>query len=420
MSTETNDNQDYDADEKPGVVIDVEPEKTPEQDNVKAPPPAPGKTKKKPNSGTSPWAIIVAVLALAAVLIGGWYSWQEWKSIRADLNVMGTSVSTAMEKQMALQQALTKASSAIAEQRQILKKQTIAADVQAENLAKQQQAFAEQEEKLVHERLQMEGREAELRAIVADIHERIGRSGTEWMVAETEYLIRLAINKLQLGHDVITAQAALELADQRLADTVDPAWTGTREQLARDIAKLAAFDLPDVTGINSRLSALIDQVPSLKVAAANSGVTRPDSETGEPLLDKSKSWDTLGKDLWDGIKSSVRIRKRNEPVQAMLAPEHQYFIYENMKLLLETARLGLLRGDQSVFADSLLKVGSWVDDLFEPQDSVTMSMKGALAQLGSKNINPPMPDISLSLKVFKSREKMENDLPANKAEVVAE
>ena len=51
------------------------------------------------------------------------------------------------------------------------------------------------------------------------------------MVAETEYLLRIAGHRLNLARDTRAALAAMELADQRLRDTLDPGWAGVREQI---------------------------------------------------------------------------------------------------------------------------------------------------------------------------------------------
>ena len=121
-----------------------------------------------------------------------------------------------------------------------------------------------------------------------------------------------------------------------------------RAQIARDIAKLSAFEAPDAAGLSARLSALIEQIPQLKIARATIGPERtlPKRIAREP---GERSWDTLLDDLWSGFKDSVRIRERDQPVQAMLAPEHQFFLYENLKLHLEAARLGIARNDQALF-----------------------------------------------------------------------
>ena len=114
--------------------------------------------------------------------------------------------------------------------------------------------FQRQEQQLAEENVNLQEREAELRAAVADVHRRVGRSGTQWMIAEAEYLLRIANDRLILARDTNSARVALGLADQRLRDTKDPGWAGVREQIARDIARLSAFEAPDSAGISATTS----------------------------------------------------------------------------------------------------------------------------------------------------------------------
>ena len=269
--------------------------------------------------------------------------------------------------------------------------------------------YEQQEQKLAAENVNLQEREAELRAAVADVHRRVGRSGTQWMIAEAEYLLRIANDRLILARDTDSARVALGLADQRLRDTKDPGWAGVREQIARDIAKLSAFEAPDSAGISARLAALIEQVPQLKIASATIGAERtlPEQADREP---GERSWETLLEDVWAGFKDSVRIRERDKPVQAMLAPEHQFFLYENLKLRLEAARLGLARGDQALFRDNLTIAADWLGRYFAPDSGSASAIGGAIAEMLEIDIRPPVPDVSQSLRALQVRQKLMEDV----------
>jgi uroporphyrin-3 C-methyltransferase len=270
-------------------------------------------------------------------------------------------------------------------------------------------AFQQQEQRLAQENVNLQEREAELRAAVADVHRRVGRSGTQWMVAEAEYLLRIANDRLILARDTESARVALGLADQRLRDTKDPGWAGVREQIARDIAKLSTFEAPDSAGLSARLSALIEQIPQLKIANATIGPERtlPERTGQEP---GERNWETLLDDVWAGFKDSVRIRERDKPVQAMLAPEHQFFLYENLKLHMEAARLGLARDDQNLFRDNLHIAADWLTKYFDPDNGSAAAMAKAIAEMVKIDIRPEMPDVSQSLRALQVRQKLMEDV----------
>lgn len=401
-----------DEEPKPGVVIDVTPE--PETDSVAKESSEPADTAeneppaaKKTAGGTL--ALVLALLALVAVGVASVFGYRQWTEFEAQLAQIDGRIGQNLQNQQAMQQSLNDATTALKsqegaleEQRDVLAQQRLAVD-------EARAAFQAQEQKLADENVRLQEREGELRAAVADVHRRVGRSGTQWIIAEVEYLMRIANHRLILARDTGTAQMALELADQRLRDTKDPGWAGVREQLARDIAALSAFQAPDSAGLSARLAALVEQIPQLKIARATIGPERtlPQQVAREPA---ERSWDTLLDDLWSGFKDSVRIRERDAPVQAMLAPDQQFFLYENLKLHLQAARLGLAREDPALFRDNLDIAADWLDRYFAADDGTAAALKKAIGDMRVVEIKPELPDLSRSLRALQARRTLIDDI----------
>jgi len=404
-----------DEDPKPGVVIDVTPDQEsamPDQEPATAPPAAAGDRGGR-HGGMLP--LLVALVALLAVAAAAVLGYRYLADLTQQFATMDTELRNAVNQQQRLQQSLNDATSALqaqesalGEQRDVLAQQRLAVD-------EARGAFKQQEQKLADENLQLQEREAELRAAVADVHRRVGRSGTQWMIAEADYLLRVASHRLLLARDTETARVALELADQRLRDTRDPGWAGVREQIARDIAKLSAFQGPDSAGLSARLAALAEQIPQLRIARATIGPERTLPET-PARAPGERSWDTLLDDLWAGFKDSVRIRERDKPVQAMLAPEHQFFLYENLKLHLEAARLGLARSDPALYRDNLDTAAEWLHKYFDPSDPIAAALGKAIGEMRGIDIRPELPDISQSLRALEVRQKLIDDVAPGGAE----
>jgi uroporphyrin-3 C-methyltransferase len=398
-----------DEDPKPGVVIDVTPgQGTDKLDET----PFTADTRRGSNGGgrrKTGWPLVLAVLVLLAVGTTAYFGYRYWSDLAGELSALDARVVEQLKRQQQMQESLNSAAKAIrtqgstlGEQREVLAQQRMAFE-------EARAAFRQQEQTLAEENLRLREREAELRAAVADVHARVGSSGTQWMIAETEYLLRIANHRLTLARDTDTARVALELADQRLRDTKDPGWAGVREQIARDIAKLSAFEAPDSAGLASRLTALIEQIPQLGISNAAVG---PKPAPPEPTAHSSgeRSWDTLLDDLWSGFKDTVRIRQHDAPVQTMLAPEHEFFLYENLKLQLEAARLGLVRGDQALFRDNLQVATDWLDRYFDRNDARTAALSQAIGEMQTIEIRPELPDISLSLRALKARQDLMRDI----------
>ena len=394
--------------EKEGVVIDVTPE--PEEPTLDSPtqpdrmPAGSGTVNKLP--------LIVAGLSLLLVAAALIFAYRYTRQASEDLAAINARLSDSLQQQNALQTQLAKAEKAVSAQAQRLFDQQHKVDSQEKVLNEARQEFGQQGKLLDQERQHMQEREAELRASVADVHKRVGASGTQWMVAEAQYLLRMANNRLTLARDVTTARTALLLADQRLRDSGDPGWNGTREQIARDIAALDNAQLPDLAGISARLSAMAEQVPQLKLASATLGGGAPRSKDSkaEHSTRSEHSWHTLLDDLWAGFKQTVRIRRNDQPVHAMLPPEQQFFLYENLRLHLESARLAVARGDNALYHDSLNTVSTWLKTHFDQGDSLSQALSKGVADLNVLDVHPELPDISQSLQVLKLRQKLNADL----------
>lgn len=403
-----------DEDQKPGVVIDVTPEhESPEPDE--ASPSSPAATERaadevegKPSRGGG-LSLALAILALIAVGAAAFLGYQQWLKLNDDLAAMDARLLEAQGQQKKLSQAVSSANDAVRAQEDALGEQRDVLAKQQTTMDEARTAFLQQEQKLAEENVNLQEREAELRAAVADVHRRVGRSGTQWMIAEAEYLLRIANDRLILARDTDSARVALGLADQRLRDTKDPGWAGVREQIARDIAKLSTFRAPDRAGMSARLSALIEQIPQLKIANATIGPERtlPELTVQEP---GKRNWETLLDDVWAGFKDSVRIRERDKPVQAMLAPEQQFFLYENLRLHMQAARLGLAHGDQALFQENLEIAADWLGQYFAPDNGSAAAIGEAIAEMAKTDIRPQMPDVSQSLRALQVRQKLMEDV----------
>lgn len=398
-------------DPRPGVVIDVEPETdaagTRGNDGGVA-----GGTAdtRQPAHRSSRSGALAMLLPLLAIGVLGYLAYQYASGLGTDLATMNARIDEADSHRQQLRASVGAATDALNTQREVLEEQHAVLARQREAMDEARSTFEDQQRQLARESVQLQEREADLRAAVADVHRRVGSSGTQWIITETEYLIRIANHRLILARDTGTARMALELADQRLSDTKDPGWTGVREQIARDIARLSTFEAPDLADMSATLSALIDRIPQLKVAqATNSAEPAPPEAEAEARRPDDRGWGTLADDVWAGLRDSIRIRERDVPLKAMLAPEQQFFLYENLKLHLETSRLALARGEQRMYRDSLQIAIDWIGRHFVADDGAA-AISGSLSRMMETDIEPAMPDIGQSLRALRARMQLMKEI----------
>lgn len=227
----------------------------------------------------------------------------------------------------------------------------------------------------------------------------------DWLLAEADYLLRLASHRLLLARDTGSALAAVQAADERLHDMTDPAVTPLRRMLAKDINRLKAVPEPDITGLSARLSALAQNVDSLPLLSAHSNksaskATATNDHDGDET--RIKDWKQLPQAIWGDIKKLVVIRERHGRVVPLLSPKQHFFLIQNLKLKLEQARLALLNTEPVIYKERLQSAIGWIHDFFKQDDSTTQAMLSQLKQLADKNIKPALPDISASYRALQN------------------
>ncbi len=275
-------------------------------------------------------------------------------------------------------------------------------------ISAQQAALTKQEERLKLEREGLLQQAEEMKASIDMVFERVGRDSTQWIAAEAEYLMRIANHRLQLEGDSATALVALEGADRRLHDSGDPLWTPVREQLAVEMAGLKALKQLDLDGQALKLSGFISQIEKLQLPQSNP--EQDDQSAEEKEQKKDFNLDVLLHDMWEGFKSLVVIRHHDRPVTAMLEPEQRFFLYQNLRLQLETARFALLRRDQSQFTDSLERAEKWLKEFFDQGQALTKSMLEEISALKGLELEAKLPDISGSLRMLlKQQGRIQDD-----------
>lgn len=320
------------------------------------------------------------------------------KSAESDRNNLRTKVDT-------ISTGLAGSERDIVAHREIVGIQKAAFNKQTEAFEKQTEAFGKQQQQFGIENKRLQQRESELQTTLEDVRRSIGRTGSQWMAAEAEYLMRVANHRLRLERDEKTALSALQAADGRLKATGDPLWAEVREALAGEMSALLTLVKLDTIGKAATLASMVKRVDKLSLIDASAPVININTKTSEALdlntvIAKAKELLAQG---WAGFKTLVIVRRHDAPVTAMMPPEHRYFIYQNLRMQLEAARFAILRADAELYKSSLTTVQEWLNE-FVVKDPAAQAMAEELNGLVDVNIRPELPDISGSLRLL--REKM--------------
>jgi uncharacterized protein HemX len=352
------------------------------------------------------WIGYLILLGTLGLTVGGWYFLQELRSKQEGL---GGQLSSKDQQIMEFTRQLGAVQSELAtlhSQLATLQSQMTTEDSKFERMIGEQSAQ-------FNERLNLT--RTELNESVHHIQRQLNKTRGDLMVADAEYLLSIANQKLHLIGDVKAVLAAMEAADQRLHDSGDPATFKVREALADEIETLRRLDAPDIVGISSKLLALESRVKDMPLLLPHAGRVSKHaapSETGEQGPE-GEGEGGLGSAL-DNIKDLVKIRRTDRPVDVVLHPEQAQALRQVLLLKLETARAALLRGDEEMYKANLASARGWLDEHFDPSAEQTQHAAAEISALADQAIRIPFPDISKSLTLLRNIEKLR--LEAEEAE----
>ena len=347
--------------------------------------------EKKPVSSGKSIAVLALLVALASVSATGW---QWWQTQQADPNE-----ATQKESLARLQDAQQKIANSVA---------TFEAQLNAAESPIDSAEFSRRDERLKAVESQvasLQGQSGEDQASVSavqgsvrSLEQRLSatesglvsvaassqNSSVELDIAEIDFLLRTASERLQLFSDLTAADLALQAADVQIEALNDPMFLSVRQRIATSRQALAIVPRIDRVELSTQLAALQSKVPDLPF--------RGEAETQpEPVLPDDAGW-------WESFKqtmsSLVTVRRRVPEDQSLLSLDDKDYLRQGLWLQLESARLALMRNDTSVYSGSLDRVNDTVEQFFQNGSSEVQALLLEVAALKQVNIAPEMPDIS--------------------------
>lgn len=254
--------------------------------------------------------------------------------------------------------------------------------------------------KLHEERLNTSRKELE--ASILALQRQLGKTRGDWLLADAEYLLTVANQRLHLVGDVTTTREALEAADQRLRESGDAAVFKVREQIAKEIALLNGATVPDIVGIYSGIQHLQDAVESLSVFLPHAG---KQPEKPEPNSDLSEHGHEILSTVAKQLEGYVVLRHTEQPVNAILTPEEAHFIKQQLKVRLEMIEIALVQQNDTLFSSSIADAKQWLKKNFA-ENQQTDKFVAELDKLANVQIRSQYPDVSGSLKLLKDISKL--------------
>ncbi len=232
------------------------------------------------------------------------------------------------------------------------------------------------------------------------LYQDLSRNRDEWAYAEIEQTLLIAGQQLQLAGNAKAALIALQAADARLQTMNRPQLTALRRAIGQDIAKLKAAPLMDAQGLSVRIDTLLAMVDKLPLAAETRAAADAAAVRDAPAADTntaSRFW----REVWADLKQLVRVQRIDRVDVPLLTPAQAFFLRENLKLRLLTARMALLTRDQATFRNDLKAAREWLARYFDARDKTVATAVASLAGLQTSDINIELPDIAATLEAMR-------------------
>lgn len=347
--------------------------------------------EKKPASSGNSIAILALLVAFAAVSATGW---QWWQTRTAD-----PESASQQESLASLQDAQQQLANSVASFEAQL--DAMGSPVDTAELSRRNERLMEAESKIADVVGQFGEVQASISAVqgsVRSLEQRLSaaesglisvasssqNSSVELDIAEIDFLLRAANERLQLFSDPIAADLALQAADVQIEALNDPMLLSVRQRIATARQALATVPRVDRVQLSSQLTAL--QLKAAELPFRGDAKAAPAPE----LPDDTGWWESFKQTL----ASLVTVRRRVPGDQTALSLDDKDYLRQGLWLQIESSRLALMRNDAQVYAGSLDRLNDTVEQFYYNGSSEVQAFLLEVATLKQITIAPAMPDIS--------------------------
>jgi uroporphyrin-3 C-methyltransferase len=203
-------------------------------------------------------------------------------------------------------------------------------------------------------------------------------------IAEIDFLLRAASERLSLFSDPSAADLALQAADVQIEALNDPMFLSVRQRIATARQALAVLPVVDRVQITALITDLQSRILGLPFRGEVTTQVEPE------LPDDAGWWESFKQTM----SSLVTVRRRTPEDQSLLSLDDKDYLRQGLWLQFESARLALMRNDSSVFTGSLDRVNETVEQFFHNGSIEVQALLLETTALKQVDIAPEMPDIS--------------------------
>jgi uroporphyrin-3 C-methyltransferase len=265
----------------------------------------------------------------------------------------------------------------------------------------------------------LEARVAEVavqRTQLEDLIQSLSRSRDENVLTDIDAAIRVALQQTAITGSAEPLVTTLKQSDERLARYKQPRLEGVRRAIARDLDRVKATSVADISSLSIKLDEairMVDELPLVAVAEARKDAAGRDANAtsaaapARPASAASAAmwtwkvrdiWSAVTDRIWSEAKSLVRVTRIEHPDAMLLAPEQSFFVRENLKLRLLNARLALLSRQFDTAQGDIQVAQASLERYFDRSSKRTVLAGELIRQVAvqARQVVVPRPDDTLA------------------------
>ena len=263
------------------------------------------------------------------------------------------------------------------------------------------------------------------RGQLEELIQSMSRSRDENVVGDIEAAIRVALQQTQITGSAEPLVATLKQADERLLRYKQPRMEGIRRAVARDLDRVKAIAVVDVSTLTIKLDEVVRMAYELPLVSGNEAAPRQrDERNGDAAKERERAlklqreqaaaaadgkvslwWWQATQQLssWTGVvwgeaRTLLRVTRIDHPEAALVSPDQSFFLRENLKLRLLNARLALLSRQFDTAQSDLRDSQEMLNRYFDTRSRKVASVAELLRQVSgqARHVSVPRPDDTLA------------------------
>jgi uncharacterized protein HemX len=283
-------------------------------------------------------------------------------------------------------------------------------------------------------------------AQLEQLYKAMAVESAETLLHELERGVLLALQQLQFG-GAGASIAALNEFENRLGRLREPSLAAVQRALQRDLERLRADTLHDPVQVAQKLDSLLAQLDGLRLlsedrqasdlgqgpradgapagpALEGAGPGKPDGASGTNsrraergvsevgmftaervsslLGDLARTAQQLGAGALAAVRDLFRVTRVDKPEALLMAPEQAYFLREQLRMHLMSAKLAAMWRNDTLFKTDTSRSIELLTRFFDPQQRLVRTQIETLRQLQSMKLSLDQQALAESLAAIRN------------------